>query len=91
IMGGHGAAVTLRDKMRTDALLFGESQSRVIISTAPRNQDKVKAICKKHGVPCTAMGEVKGDALVVNDRVNLPVTRLKRVHAQAIPKAIGAA
>ncbi|MDM7999062.1 MAG: phosphoribosylformylglycinamidine synthase subunit PurL, partial [Dehalococcoidia bacterium] len=41
IMGGHGAAVTLRDKMRTDALLFGESQSRVIISTAPRNQDKV--------------------------------------------------
>jgi phosphoribosylformylglycinamidine synthase len=88
ILGGRGAVITLKDKMRTDALLFGESQSRIVISTARKNQEKVKTICKKHGVPCTAIGEVKGVALIINDCVNASVTQLKRLHTQAIPKAV---
>jgi phosphoribosylformylglycinamidine (FGAM) synthase-like enzyme len=91
ILGGHGAVITVKDKIRTDALLFGESQSRVVISTARKNQEKVKTICKKHGVPCTAIGEVKGAALVINDCVKASVTELKRVYTQVIPKVIAAA
>jgi phosphoribosylformylglycinamidine synthase subunit PurL len=88
ILGGHGAMITVKDKMRTDALLFGESQSRVVISAARKNQEKVKAICQKHGIPCTAIGEVKGDVLIINDYVNAPVAELKRAYTQAIPKAV---
>jgi phosphoribosylformylglycinamidine synthase len=91
ILGGHGAVITVKDKMRTDALLFGESQSRIIVSTAHKNQEKVKTICKKHGVPCTSIGEVKGDALIINDYVNASVKELKRLYTQAIPKAVAAA
>jgi len=88
ILGGHGAVITVKDKMRTDALLFGESQSRDVITAAPKNQEKIKAICKKNGVPCTSIGEVKGDAIIINGYVNASVAELKRLHAQAIPKAV---
>ena len=88
VLGGHGAVITVKDKIRTDALLFGESQSRVVVSTARKNQKKVKTICKKHGVPCTSIGEVKGDALIINDCVDASVAKLKRVYTQAIPKAV---
>jgi phosphoribosylformylglycinamidine (FGAM) synthase-like enzyme len=91
ILGGHGAVITVKDKIRTDALLFGESQSRIVISTARKNQEKVKAICRKHGASCTAIGEVKGDALVINDCIKVSVAQMKRVYTQAIPKAVAAA
>ena len=90
ILGGHGAVITVKDKIRTDALLFGESQSRVVISTTRKNQEKAKTICRKHGASCAAIGEVKGDALVINDRVKVSVAQMKRVYTQAIPKAVAA-
>jgi hypothetical protein len=34
---------------------------------------------------------VKGVALIINDCVNASVTQLKRLHTQAIPKAVAAA
>jgi len=37
ITGGRGAKVALQEKIRNDALLFGETQSRIIISISPKN------------------------------------------------------
>ena len=88
ILGGHGAVITVKDKIRTDALLFGESQSRIIISTIRKNQEKIKTICKKYNVPCTAIGEVKGDSLIINNSIKVKVAKLQEVHSQAIPRAI---
>jgi phosphoribosylformylglycinamidine synthase len=88
ILGGHGAVITVKDKIRTDALLFGESQSRIIISTIRKNQEKIKTICKKYNAPCTAIGEVKGDSLIINTSIKVKVAKLQEVHSQAIPRAI---
>ncbi|MFA5056336.1 MAG: phosphoribosylformylglycinamidine synthase subunit PurL [Dehalococcoidia bacterium] len=88
ILGGNGAVITIKDKMRTDALLFGESQSRIVISTARKNQEKIKTICKKFHAPCIAIGEVKGDSLVINNSIKVKVARLQEAHGKAIPKAI---
>lgn len=88
ILGGNGAVITIKDKMRTDALLFGESQSRIVISTARKNQEKIKTICKKFHAPCTAIGEIKGDSLVINNSIKVKVARLQEAHGKAIPKAI---
>jgi phosphoribosylformylglycinamidine synthase len=88
ILGGHGAVITVKDKIRTDTLLFGESQSRIIISTLRKNQEKIKTICKKYNAPCTAIGEVKGDSLIINKSIKVKVARLKDVHSQAIPRAV---
>jgi len=88
ILGGHGAVITLKDKMRNDALLFGESQSRIIISTGGKNQEKIKTICKKYNAPCTVIGEVKGDSLIINKLIKVKVARIQDIHSKAIPREV---
>ena len=48
---------------RLDALLFGESQGRIIISVAAVNAGKVLAQAKILGVPATHLGTVGGNSL----------------------------
>ena len=43
---------------RQDALLFGESQGRVVISAAPADEPAVMAAAKAAGVPANPIGEV---------------------------------
>jgi phosphoribosylformylglycinamidine synthase subunit PurL len=52
-------------KVRLDALLFGETQSRVVVSCAPLDAVKVVERAKLMGVPATLIGRVGGDKLTV--------------------------
>ncbi|MBO7391404.1 MAG: phosphoribosylformylglycinamidine synthase subunit PurL, partial [Verrucomicrobia bacterium] len=45
---------------RKDALLFGETQSRIIVSVSPANADKILAKAKEHSVPAAVIGKVIG-------------------------------
>jgi phosphoribosylformylglycinamidine synthase len=51
--------------MRADALLFGESQGRIVISVAAINAVKVLAQAKILGVPATRIGTVGGAILKI--------------------------
>ncbi len=96
ITGGIGADITLVRKFRGDALLFGETQSRIIISIdSNRGVELVKKLVDA-GVPYTQMGKTGGEALIINvvnpgctgcggNLVNLPVTRLEEAWRGAIP------
>jgi len=48
---------------RLDALLFGETQSRIVITCAPLDAVKVVERAKLMGVPAMLIGRVGGDAL----------------------------
>jgi phosphoribosylformylglycinamidine synthase subunit PurL len=62
-----GAVVHLQvDRLRRDALLFGESQSRVVLSVKPDQAEQVLESARGMGVQATRLGEVGGDRLVVN-------------------------
>jgi phosphoribosylformylglycinamidine synthase subunit PurL len=50
---------------RVDALLFGETQSRVVITTSAVNAGKVLEQAKILGVPATKIGTVGGSALQI--------------------------
>jgi phosphoribosylformylglycinamidine synthase len=50
---------------RLDALLFGESQSRALITTPPENASALTAMLELRGVPARRIGTVGGDDLVV--------------------------
>jgi phosphoribosylformylglycinamidine synthase len=52
-------------QFRLDALLFGETQSRIIISVSALNAGKVLAQAKILGVPATRIGMVGGEALQI--------------------------
>ena len=62
-----GATVDLSavTQIRLDALLFGETQSRVVISTAHHQVGKVLAQAKILGLSALSIGKVGGDTLSV--------------------------
>jgi len=62
-----GAQVDLSaiQDVRLDALLFGETQSRVVITCAPRDAYKVIERVKLMGVPALQIGNVGGRDLVL--------------------------
>ena len=62
-----GASVSLAELggVRTDALLFGETQSRVVISCAETEVAKIQTMAAKNQVPCLRLGKVGGKSLNV--------------------------
>ncbi len=52
----HKSEDNLPINIRTDALLFGETQSRVVISTSDRHLTRVEQIAKEYRVPLSVIG-----------------------------------
>jgi phosphoribosylformylglycinamidine synthase len=62
-----------------DALLFGEAQSRVVISTKAINATKVIERARLLGVPAVKIGTVGGDRLTIKTSTgefSAPLTEL---------------
>jgi phosphoribosylformylglycinamidine synthase len=52
--------------LRRDAVLFSESQSRVVISTRPRDVESVLTAAGRWGVPAATIGETGGGRLSID-------------------------
>ncbi len=83
-----GAEIALSTPLRGDFLLFGEDQSRVIVSTAPEKSSALIEMAEQRGVPIQKIGVVRGDQLIIqlNGREILSalVTNLRRIYDTAI-------
>jgi len=67
-VGGLGFDVVQVDStIRSDAYWFGESQSRVVVSVTPQNQDAFLNFMKSKKVACSKIGAVKGTDVVVGN------------------------
>jgi len=55
-----GATLDLGTTLRKDALLFGESQSRILISFTGENRQAISEMARKKEVPFAVIGEVGG-------------------------------
>ena len=51
---------------RADALLFGEQQSRVLISASPENVAAIEALAKEGQIGCYLLGTTGGDELTIS-------------------------
>jgi phosphoribosylformylglycinamidine synthase len=80
---GAVANLTAGD-MRLDALLFGESQSRIVLSAKQKDVKKLLQIARKNKTPVAVIGEVGGDSLSINGVINIPVSDLYRAYSSAI-------
>jgi phosphoribosylformylglycinamidine synthase len=97
----RGAVVRLPlDTLRRDALLFGESQSRVVLSVKPELADQVLNRAWDSGVPAMKIGTVGGDRFVIDVekgqwsegcRIDLPVDQLHDRWAFSIERTLNQA
>jgi len=97
----RGAMVTLAlDTLRRDALLFGESQSRVVLSVKPELAEQVLNRAGAAGVPAMKIGTVGGDRVVIDlekgqwsegCRIDLPVDQLHDRWAFSIERTLNQA
>jgi phosphoribosylformylglycinamidine synthase subunit PurL len=65
---------------RLDALLFGETQSRVVISVAPQQADRVLAQAAELTVPAFRIGTVGGESLKITAGANVFDWKLAELH-----------
>lgn len=94
----RGAVVKLGlDSLRRDALLFGESQSRIILSVKPDVAESVLNRSWDAGIPAGKIGTVGGDRFVIDVekgqwsegcRIDLPVDDVSDRWANAIERLL---
>jgi phosphoribosylformylglycinamidine synthase len=72
--------------LRADALYFGESQSRALISVKPDHKEALIRLAQKHGVPFYQIGKVSGSSLEIGEKIKVPVKELSEVYRSSIPK-----
>ncbi|MEK4518616.1 phosphoribosylformylglycinamidine synthase subunit PurL [Paenibacillus sp. FSL H8-0122] len=90
ISGSIGANIELSaGGLRQDVALFSESQSRILLTSAPDRAEELKAAVAAYGVPVEIIGTVGGDRLRVAldgaAALDEAVTELKTIWEDAIP------
>ena len=63
---GHGFEISSDASLRKDAFLFGEAQSRVVLSVSEASAAGLETELKKQDVAFTKLGTVKGNSVVVD-------------------------
>jgi phosphoribosylformylglycinamidine synthase len=88
-----GAEVELRDEIRADALLFGETQSRIIITVRQDKVEKIEEMGRERDVPVSIIGKVGGARLLIKQgseiRINMSVKEMAEAWRNAIPLQVG--
>ncbi|MEO0557223.1 MAG: phosphoribosylformylglycinamidine synthase subunit PurL [Bacteroidota bacterium] len=97
LFGPFGARIHLDvpEGMRLDALLFGEAQSRILLSVSYEAVDAVRQLIADHGAQATSIGLVDLDALEIQVNgetiLNVPTAELAEPYQTALPNAMGEA
>jgi phosphoribosylformylglycinamidine synthase len=79
-----GAQIHLKINMRNDFILFGEDQSRIILSLREDHLPPLKQICDSHQVVINVIGRAEGTTLSINDLIQAEVDELEVLYRNAI-------
>jgi len=88
---GIGARVALADPLRIEALLFGESTGRVVVTSG--DPQRLLALARAAGVPARHIGETGGARLTLGREHGAPwidseLSRLAAIWSAAIPRRL---
>ncbi len=86
---GVRVALELDGTIRTDAVLFGESQSRMLLSVRRRNLSRLRDLARREEVPVQVLGEVRGHGIVIEGLVDLPVDAARERWRRALERRVG--
>ena len=89
IAGGHGIEATHANVTgRLDAALFGEAQSRIIVSCAGSDSGELAILARDANVPLGHLGRVHGDRLAVGALIDVSVGELATAYHEGLPRAL---
>jgi phosphoribosylformylglycinamidine synthase len=85
-----GAKVQYDCELRTDRLLFSETQSRIVVTVDPSKVETLSHIAHRNQVPVEVIGSVEGEWLEINQDVRLDVFAMKDAYYTSIRKIMEA-
>jgi phosphoribosylformylglycinamidine synthase len=86
-----GAAAALPDGGRVDEMLFGEAPSRILVTVAPGDVERLSRIVREWAVPVHVVGRVGGDRLEVRIGVAVRVSLSTAALADAFENGLSRA
>lgn len=76
--------------VRLDAFLFGESQSRVVVSVSPAQEKAFLNLVKEANIMATNLGEVTDlSNFVVDNQVVMSIAEARKLHEGTLPSYLG--
>jgi len=79
-----GVRIDTHEMIRGDALLFSESQSRIVVSLKEENVDRLKEIAARHHVPMQAIGAVGGARFTIQPLLQIALEELKAIWSNGL-------
>ncbi len=79
-----GVRIQANEMIRADALLFSESQSRIVVSLKEDGVGRLREIAGRHNVPMQTIGVVGGNRFIVQPLIQLPVEELKTIWSSGL-------
>lgn len=89
IGGGLGAVVAFDDDLHPASSLFSETQSRILVSLSPDKVDTLLDLADETGVPYSVIGEVGGDRIVIEDKVDVSLVDAAERFENTLPTLMG--
>ncbi|MBE7175131.1 MAG: phosphoribosylformylglycinamidine synthase subunit PurL [Mucilaginibacter polytrichastri] len=89
MVNGVGFSIESDSEVRKDAFLFGEAQSRVIVSVTPEQQGNFVELLATSGIEFSLLGEVTDGDLLIDDESYGTVAAVKASFDQVLHNVLG--
>ena len=78
----------------TDGLLFGETQSRIVVSCRPEDFNQIRDLAHKNKAPLAKLGKIEGDKLIIGIKgkrlIDIGLDELEKLWRRALSRHIQA-
>ena len=88
IAGGLGATVALDDDLPPVSSLFSETQGRIVVTCAEADAEALTDLFVSRGVPFSVIGEVGGDRLVIEDKIDVSLEELEAAWGPTLERLV---
>ena len=77
-----------RSGSRWDAVLFGEAQSRIVVSLDPGRMERLESLCTQEGVEWAVLGKVTESRFAIGSLIDLRVSEIESTWRSALQKRL---
>ena len=89
IAGKIGFTASFAMPGRWDAALFGETESRIVVSLPEEQLAQLQRLCSDEGVPSVVLGRVGGSRFVVGSSIDLDLDDVEDEWSGGLERAVG--